>query len=121
MPNDLVRTFWDSVLAQVQDSATMKDELGSHLKLEKIPNGFRVWRNFPFLAVERWLVDNQIHGRSEAKDKVGREMLIMFPPLTITGENEARLPPDPLRKPGSLTATDVVNSVVDLFSKAIQP
>lgn len=122
MPNDPVQIFWNSVFAKVQDRVSKRnEESASHLKFGNIPNGFRVCRESPFLAVERWLDDTQIYGRSETKDESGREMPTMFVPLTITGENEARLPPDPLTKPVAVTADDVVGSVIDLFQQSGEP
>jgi hypothetical protein len=107
MPSDPVQAFWNSAFAQVQDRVSKRNEESApHLKFERIPNGFKVCRESPFLVVERWLADNRIHGRSATKDKSGREMHTLFVPLTITGENEASFPPDPVGKSVPLTTDE---------------
>jgi hypothetical protein len=116
MPNDRFQTFWNAVFTKVHDRVSKRnEESGPDLKFERIPNGFRVCRESPFLAVERWLDGNQIYGRSEAKDKSGREMPTMYVPLTINGENEASLPSDQLRKAAALTTDDVADAVLGFF------
>jgi hypothetical protein len=116
MHNDPVQTFWNSVFAQAQEKVRKRnEEQGPHLKFERIPNGFRVCRESPFLVVEQWLDDNQIYGRSEANDKSGRQIPTVFVPLAITSEHEASLPPDPMRKDVALTAGDVACGVLGFF------
>ena len=118
MPDDPVKTFWNSVCVKIQCWVTRENkESGSHLELKTMPNGFRVCRESPFLEVERWLADNQIHG--SAKYSVG-DTPSMFPPLTVTGENEARLPPDPLIKPVALTSDDVAGWVISRFEQSVR-
>ncbi len=115
--NDPVQIFWSSVFTRVQDWVIAENEQSeSGLAFETMRNGFRVHREPPFLAVERWLDDNLIYGRKEPSDKRGRKMPpVKLGPLTITGENEAWLPDDPLLKQGPVTVDDVVHSIKDLF------
>jgi hypothetical protein len=116
MANDSFHTFCDSVFIKVQDEVSRKNkESCRHLTFERISNGFRVCRETPFLAIEQCLDGNQFYGRSEVKDKSGRAIPTMFPPLTITGENEASFPPYPMRKTVALTTADVAGGVLGLF------
>jgi hypothetical protein len=116
MPDDPAQTFWNCVFAQVQSLVCIRnEELGSHLKFERLSNGFGIRRESPFLLVERWLAENRIHGRSETRDKSGRASYTMFVPLTITGENEASWPADPSTKPEALTTEDVANGTLGFF------
>jgi hypothetical protein len=123
MPNDQGQTFWNSVFAQVQDWVSREnEESGPHLRFETKPNWFRVSRVLSFLAVERWLADNRIEGRSEIKGQSGRKMMpTIFATLTITGKNEAWLPQDPLTEPVAVTVDDVVRRVIGLFQQSGGP
>jgi hypothetical protein len=116
MPNDPVQIFWKSVFSQVRDGVVIRNNgSGPQLKFETIPNGFGVRRDSPFLLVERWLADNQIHGRSETKDESGRGISTIFVPLTITDGNEASWPPNPPAKPEALTSVDVASGTLGFF------
>lgn len=115
MPSDHAQMYWNSVLALVQDGLRRSNS-ERQLEFKTIPHGFKVWRELPFLAVERWLDDNEICGRSETKGRSGRVIPgALFPPLTVTGENEASWPEDPLRKTAALTPVDVAKGTLDLF------
>ena len=112
MLSDPVQSFWNSLFAQVQDRVSKRnEESGPHLKFERIPNGFRVCRESPFLAVERWLDDSLIYGCAKEYGKSDS----LFQQLTITGENAALLPEDPLRKSKPLTTDVVAGWVLDSF------
>ena len=117
MSSGPVQTFWNSVGALVQDGISRSNnESEQRLEFVTIPNGFQVCRESPFLVVERWLDDNQIHGMSKTKSSGGRVTPgPPFPPLTIIGQNEASWPEDPTRKPTTLTAADIANGTLDIF------
>ena len=102
--------FLDSLFTQVRDLVGSRNEQpGTALEFTRIPNGFRVVRKSPFLAVERWFSENTVYGSAEPPT--------LFEPLTITGPNEASYPPDLLTKRPTVTVAEVAKGVLDFFDR----
>jgi hypothetical protein len=88
MSETSTRELWDSIVAGTHEGVRNANQQGGlNLTFDRMTEGFRVSRQTPFLVVEVWFSEGNIHRRTQHRDNNGVTKHGLAQPLRISVKN----------------------------------